>query len=562
MNTLTFDGGGNELSPTLATLEARGIRLEAEQRVTRTRLDTFDGRLHAAGLCLERRRGAGDVLVLTGPDGVPAQLALPAGEAPDVLPHDASTPGAVDPDGSTGVLRTDDLPAGPFRARVAVVARERVLLPQLTLTSLRQVGSRPGREGAPTVAVGIDRWLSLEVGRYATRLDAAAGPGSSAGAWTTDGWTIEAWTLEGWTVEVTALPGHPKPAADLSRQLTRHGLRSHEGDALDLALRRAGIATEGWQGPARSPLDRRANALLGYRTVLRDLLDSLEANWQGTIEHLDSEFLHQARIAVRRTRSVLTEGRGVLPADVRAEQRRAFAWLGKLTGPARDLDVYVEGWATLTSPLPADEAQALDPVRAHLIEQRHAEHLAVSEALGSERAASVLARWRGWLDLADDAVEGGRRADRALGKVAGARLAEAQQQVITDGRAIGPASPPEALHELRKDAKRLRYLLEGFGPLGGRKRVKEILSHLKLLQDNLGEFQDTQVQADRLRASAAEVAAEGWLPKEADAAVERLARVLESRGAAARADFARCFADYDERRTRRSVAALIERMSR
>jgi CHAD domain-containing protein len=534
MSTLTLDGG-SELAPVVALLEARGVRLRAEERVTRSRLDTFDGRLHAAGLRLERRRGTSDDLVLTGRDGVPAHLALPAGEA--------ATSGEI-----TRVLRAEDLPPGPFRARLTAVARERVLLPQLTLTTRRQVGTRPGREGAPTVALGIDRWQSLEVGRYATR--------------TADGWTIEAATLGGWTVEITALPGHPRPAADLTRRLTHRGLRCYEGDALDLALQRAGVAAEGWQGPARSTLDRRAPALHGYRTVLRALLDALEANWPGTVEHLDSEFLHQARIAVRRTRSVLTEGRGVLPPDVRREQRQVFAWLGRLTGPARDLDVYVEGWTTLTAPLSAEEASALDPVRDLLIGQRDADHRAVSEAMGSVGAASVLATWRAWLALADDGVEGGRRADQPLGKIAGARLTDAQQQVITDGRAIGPTSPPEALHELRKDAKRLRYLLESFGPLGGSQRVKDILSHLKLLQDNLGEFQDTQVQADRLRASAAEVAADGQLSPETDAAVERLARILEARGAAARDDFARCFADYDERRTRRTVAELIDRMSR
>jgi CHAD domain-containing protein len=559
MRTLTFDGGGSDLPATSGMLEAAGVLLEPVERLTRTRLDTFDGRLHAAGLRLERRTGTSDVLVLTGSEGVPAHL--PLRSAPNGSPDPSDPAGDLAPH-PTDVLDVRDLPAGPFRSRLAAVVRERVLLPQLTLTTDRQVGSRPGREGAPTIAVGIDRWQALEVGRYATRRE-PVGPAdrTTAQAWTTDGWTIAAWTVDGWTLEVTALPGHPKPAADLTRRLTRRGLSSDEGDALDLAVRRAGVAPAGWQGPARSPLDRRAPALLGIRTVLRDLLDSLEANRQGTIEHLDSEFLHQARIAVRRTRSVLTESRGVLPGEVRREQRRAFAWLGGLTGPARDLDVYVEGWSRLIAPLSADEARALDPVREHLVELRATEHTVVSEALRSDHAATTLATWRAWL-ARPDAVQGGRRAGRPLGEVAGERLAEAQQQVITDGRAIEPGSPPEALHELRKDAKRLRYLLESFGPLGGGKRVREILGHLKLLQDNLGEFQDTQVQADRLRAAAAEVAAASRLPPETDAAVERLASVLEARGAAARADFARCFADYDERRTRRTVAALIDRMSR
>jgi CHAD domain-containing protein len=567
MSTLTFDGDGSDLSPTIATLDAAAIRLEPAERLTRARLDTFDGRLHAADLRLERRTGASDVLVLTGRDGVPAHLPLRSG-LPDAVGEAGETDGvAVDASPDDGVLDVGDLPAGPFRSRLAAVVRERVLVPHVTLTTCRQVGRRLGREGAPTVAVAVDHWQTLAVGRCATRRAPAAGDdtpadGAANRAWTAGGWPITAWTLEGWTLEVTTLPGHPRPAADLARRLTSQGLPSHEGDALDLAVMRAGIDRDGWRGQARTLLDRRAPALQGYRAVLRDLLASLEANWQGTVHHLDSEFLHQARIAVRRTRSVLAEGRGVLPAEVRREQRMAFAWLGGLTGPARDLDVYVEGWSQLTSPLSLEEARALDPVRDHLIEQRATEHAAVSVALRSERAATLLATWRAWLAQSDDAVTGGRRAERPLGEVAATRLAQAQQQVLTDGRVIGPDSPPEALHELRKDAKRLRYLLESFGPLGGRERLRDILGHLKLLQDNLGEFQDTQVQADRLRASAAEVVAEGRLPAEADAAVERLAGILEARGAAARDDFARCFADYDARRTRRAVATLIDRMSR
>jgi CHAD domain-containing protein len=565
MSTLTFDGGGTDLSTTLAALESAGIRLGPEDLVARSHLDTFDGRLAAAGLRLERRTSAADVLVLRGPDGVPAQCTLSAPLAPPGLgtgTAPSSTPGGDAAPGGTGVLDPRALPHGPFRSRLTMITRERVLVPQVTLVTHRREGVRPGREDAPTLAVAVDRWATLEVGPHATRRVPDPHDRDAVPAWTTPGWPIAAWTLQGWTLEVTELPGHPRPAAELLRRLSGPGRSCHDGDALELALRRAGVDAAGWRGPVRTPLDRHAPALRGYRTVLHDLLVSLDANWQGTIAHLDSEFLHQARIAVRRTRSVLTEGRGVLPADVRGEQRAAFAWLGGLTGPARDLDVYVEGWSQLTAPLSPVQALVLDPIRDHLAAQRAAEHAAVSAALRSERAAAVLATWRTWLARPDDAVPGGRRADRPLGEVAATRLRDAHQQVVTDGRAIGPDSPPEALHELRKDAKRLRYLLESFGSLGGRRRLRDILAHLKLLQDNLGEFQDSQVQADRLRSVAAEVAATGRLTPEGEAAVERLATILEARGTAARHDFGRCFADYDARQTRRTFATLLDRMSR
>ena len=90
------------------------------------------------------------------------------------------------------------------------------------------------------------------------------------------------------------------------------------------------------------------------------------ANWPGTIEQLDPEFLHDLRVAVRRTRSVLREGKKVLPPAIveRAEER--FGWLGTLTGPARDLDVHLINWATDTDPLTDEVVAALEPVHALL----------------------------------------------------------------------------------------------------------------------------------------------------------------------------------------------------
>ena len=55
--------------------------------------------------------------------------------------------------------------------------------------------------------------------------------------------------------------------------------------------------------------------------VLAHLDRSIEANLQGTIDDIDPEFLHEFRVAVRRSRSVLRHGRRVLPADVLAWAR-------------------------------------------------------------------------------------------------------------------------------------------------------------------------------------------------------------------------------------------------
>ena len=73
------------------------------------------------------------------------------------------------------------------------------------------------------------------------------------------------------------------------------------------------------------------------------------------------------------------------------------------------------------------------------------------------------------------------------------------------GKAIDDDSPAEDLHELRKVGKELRYLLEFFASLYPPEVVKPFVKTLKGLQDQLGRFQDHEVQANALRELAPEV---------------------------------------------------------
>jgi CHAD domain-containing protein len=538
MASVVLDGRREPSGPIIEVLEAEGIVLGPPELLRRTRYDTFDGRLRGRGLRLEARTqgSEGHALVVTAGNGPPARLFLSAPLVP------------------TEPLTVTALPPGPLRSRLVSTAADRALLPQVTLRSLRRSGTAVDADGIPLVTVHLDG--DLEITR----------PGPGPGGEATDSLA--------WTIEVEELPGRHKPARELLRTLRRALTtdaappQALDGDALERAAVAAGVDRRGWQGPVRPDLDRKAAALIGVRQVLRSFDDALESNWDGTVHHLDDEFLHDLRIAVRQTRSLLTESRRILPKDVRRQQREAFRWLGTVTSPARDLDVYVAGWQALTSPLPDADARALEPVLAHLAGQQAIAHAEVAQALRSRTARQLRDQWRAWLELPDSEVIGGKQAGKPLGDVIGSRIMEAQQQLLTDGRRIDHSSPASQLHELRKDGKRLRYLLEGFGHLGGRKRSRAVIRSLKDLQDNLGAHQDAEVQADRLRQALAElsdVAGEegaGELSPATLAAGERLATILDARQATERADFHDRFAAYDDKRARRTVEDLVARMSR
>ena len=111
----------------------------------------------------------------------------------------------------------------------------------------------------------------------------------------------------------------------------------------------AGVSLAGYEVSVGVPLAGDDAAIDGYRAVLANLRDAMLANWDGTVADIDPEFLHDLRVAVRRTRVVLANAGRVLPEDVRQRAREDFAWLGGISGTARDLDVYQIEWPDYTA---------------------------------------------------------------------------------------------------------------------------------------------------------------------------------------------------------------------
>jgi len=471
-----------------------------------TLLDTFDGRLHADGLRLVLREGTERELVLVGADEAPPAHLVWSGPAPQ---------------------RDHDLPPGPFGARVAGPLAERALLPVVAVrSSCRQVVGRDGRGKAVVTLLVHDRPATAEP-------DAA---------------------LPGVVVEVRGLLGHGTEVDRAVRHLERLGFERHDGDLVDLALQAAGRSAEGFSSSPTVPLDPADDALDAVRAVLRNLLDTVEANLPGTLDDLDPEFLHELRVAVRRTRSVLSETKKVLPHEVRDRFRTGFGELGAATGRTRDLDVYVLGWGDLVATLDASDRAAVQPLLDALDADRRRAQAKMARVLSSTRTAGLLADWRAWLDDAE--VEPDSRS-RTVGDVIASRIDRAQSVLLDEGRAITPDSPAEALHDLRKDAKKLRYLLECFGSLFPAPPRKAFVGQLKALQDNLGTFQDLEVQINELRELAHVLHSRSGTSADTLLATGRLIDHLEQARHRERDDFVDRFAAYDTSDNRRRLADLL-----
>ena len=94
----------------------------------------------------------------------------------------------------------------------------------------------------------------------------------------------------------------------------------------------------------------------GGLAILLQQLDTLEANVDGVLRDIDTEFLHDLRVAVRRTRTALKLLGDVLPGELTLRFASEFRWLGDTTTPLRDLDVYLLALPSMAARLVAAES--------------------------------------------------------------------------------------------------------------------------------------------------------------------------------------------------------------
>ncbi len=233
--------------------------------------------------------------------------------------------------------------------------------------------------------------------------------------------------------------------------------------------------------------------------VLRRQCAMVRAHRRGAVLDLDPEFLHQARVAVRRMRSALRIFGGRLDPARTAAVARELSGLGRTLGRARDLDVLLE---RLGRELVRVEAppEAAARIRAAFEARRGAAHQDAARALASrdlDRLLEAVERLGEAMPGADSpAIDA-----PAIDALAGPLVKQAAGKLRRELRRPVEALSAGDLHRVRIRLKRLRYLGEFLGdvePPAFGKAVRRLVPW----QDRLGEFQDARMARAAFRALA------------------------------------------------------------
>lgn len=484
------------------------VHAEVQRSSDRVLLDTFDGRLRAIGWTVWRqpRPGADGLVTLT----VEREAEAPFTAVAAPLRRDR--------------ILVGELVAVSARSKLEPILEERALLPLVRVLTTVQSLNVCNRDAKTVVRIFV------EDHRLAGR---------------NGGTTLTT------RVRVVPVLGYDRAFARVSK-LLRDGVRLMPvGESLaEEATRAVGLPPGGVSNAVEVPLDPAVPAGEAMMRICRRLAETVDANLPGTLDDLDPEFLHDLRVAVRRTRSVLKEMKGVLDPTAEERARVDLRWIQEITGPTRDLDVLLHDWPAMTAPVPGHMASDLDPLRELLFRHRQAAFARMCRDLRSRRFKLAWDTWRSAID--DPEATSGRKASSPVGELVGARIVAVYRTMVRMGSAIHDDSPPQMLHDLRKRGKELRYLLELFGGMWPAGKVKPLVSALKGLQDVLGHFQDDEIQVAELRSLGPELAA---APGGTDSLIA-LGFVLDELNSSqrqARQSFEARFAEFSRRETRRLI---------
>ncbi|MDR3453587.1 MAG: CHAD domain-containing protein [Rhodoferax sp.] len=266
-----------------------------------------------------------------------------------------------------------------------------------------------------------------------------------------------------------------------------------------------------------------------FVTLCTACLAQFQANLPGVLHEEDIEYLHQARVALQRLRTVLRLYRRLypLPEDLLAGLRA----LASALGPARDWDVLCS--ATLPAIAPGfDNPLAWQQLAQAMESRRLAARQAMRGAIAQAQPAVWLLTFHRW--LMQPALQGLPAEPAPLAPLqawAGRALRAGHKKIVRSARDFAQQSPQQR-HVLRLLVKRQRYVAEFFEALYPAKRHAGYLRRLRELQSGLGRANDAHIarallagalEGDPgagLKASGAICFAQGWLARQAQEPVE------------------------------------------
>ncbi|MDJ0797679.1 MAG: CHAD domain-containing protein [Calothrix sp. MO_167.B12] len=225
----------------------------------------------------------------------------------------------------------------------------------------------------------------------------------------------------------------------------------------------------------------------------------------------DPEALHQMRVGMRRLRTAISRFDAFINLPKSASDRN-IGKIARRLGVLRDIDVLQETLVNIYLPnLPSKEQKHLQVALDTLIKQRKKAVLDVQATLKNQRYKYLIKSLQEWLEAPQYQPLASLKVENVLpdlllpevslfflhpGWLVGTQVEVDKIVVPTDCQPAqveqNLGSEGKIVHDLRKQAKRLRYQMELFTELYG-ESYKTYIAEVKRIQEILGSIQDSMV---------------------------------------------------------------------
>ena len=271
------------------------------------------------------------------------------------------------------------------------------------------------------------------------------------------------------------------------------------------------------------PINERQTPIEAFRSIALGCLEHFQRNEKGLMLGGEAEFIHQARVALRRLRSAIKLFAPVLPPEFVAAYGQTWQTLAGALGDTRNWDVFLE--------------ETLPPIAAAFPDNRDIKRLrkaAQRRASSSRKSVIGLLAVKEYPRLLLEFTA----AVYTLSDTLPMPIKDfAQQQIRNHGRKARRMAnrhaelTPEERHKMRIAFKKLRYTLEFFTPLLPQRRLRPYLAALSQIQDELGLIND-HLTAETLIAEALDGRPHGpihgWISGRHALLVSELPEVLQT----------------------------------
>jgi len=352
--------------------------------------------------------------------------------------------------------------------------------------------------------------------------------------------------------------GYPKFSNKIKSQLESFGLTSNRDEDVFLqAMRETGQDPGSYSSKLALQLTPDMRADEATLRILRFLFQVIKIN-EAHIEHdLDTEILHDFRVAVRRTRSALVWSKNIFSVKETSRFKKDLSYVGKISNELRDLDVYLLNKPKYKAMLPEVLRQDIDPLFDYLGKKRSVSFRRVIRSLRSKKYIKIMQDWEAFLNEPQHEIVSGPNAEVPVFELAINRIYKQYRDVVKAGNRILENCDDEKLHKLRIQCKKLRYLIQFFANLFPSNKISILVGQLKKLQDMLGNYNDLSVQVNYLLKVSRKMPSNLSRLKNTLVAIGSLIGKLENKRQSVKESFAETFTVFSSSRNQKLFRDLF-----